>query len=176
MVTLFLVLAILFVLSFVPLAFVVVRDSRRFRGLRVVLCPETITPESVEVGAVRAAWTEARGDVQLRLTSCSRWPQRRNCGHRCLNQVEAAPDGCLVRDRVARWYEGSRCAICGNAIGEIRRFRRGPGLVGPDGKVHKWRDLTVEDLADAFATHRPICAGCCARARLTPSTGSRSAA
>lgn len=174
MVTLLIVFAIAFVLSFVPLVYVVVRNSRRFRGPRVVLCPETITPESVEVGAVRAGWTSARGDLQLRLTSCSRWPERRGCQQKCLDQIESAPDGCLVRSRVAEWYQGSACALCGNAIGEIRRTLRAPGLVSPDGKIRKWRELSVEDLAEAFATHRPICSDCCARAKKAPA--SRSAA
>ena len=72
--TLLLVFAAVLVLSCVPLAYVIVRNYRRFRGPRVVLCPETITPEEVEVGALRAAWGAARDDLQLRLTSCSRWP------------------------------------------------------------------------------------------------------
>jgi hypothetical protein len=176
MATLFLIFAIVFLVSCIPLAVVVIHSYRRFRGPRVVLCPETITPEAVEVGAVRAAWSVAAGDQQFRLTSCSRWPERRECAQRCLTQIESAPDGCLVRNRVARWYEGSRCALCGNAIGEVRRIGRGPGLVGPDGTIHKWRDLTVEDLAEAFATHRPICSNCCAKAKQPPSTRSSSAA
>lgn len=174
--TLFLIFAIVFLLSCVPLAVVVIQNYRRFRGPRVVLCPETITPEAVEAGAVRAAWIAAASDLQFRLTSCSRWPERRDCAQRCLTQISAAPDGCLVRDRVARWYEGTQCALCGNAIGKVRRFGRGPGLAAPDGKIRKWSDLTVEDLAEAFGTHRPICSGCCARAKQPPSARSRSAA
>jgi hypothetical protein len=174
--TLLLVFAAVLVLSCVPLAFVIVRNYRRFRGPRVVLCPETITPEEVEVGAVRAAWTAARGDLRLRLTSCSRWPERGECGQRCLTQIEGAPDGCLVRDRVAQWYAGSNCALCGGAVGEVRHFGRNPGLVSPDGKIRKWRDLTVEELAEAFATHRPICAACVVKTKQPPTTRTRSAA
>jgi hypothetical protein len=155
--TLFLIFAIVFLLSCVPLIFVVVRNWARFRGPRVVVCPETVTPEAVEVSAVRAAWTAARADTQFRLTSCSRWPERADCSQRCLTQIEEAPDGCLVRARVAQWYEGATCALCKSAIGEIRH---GPGLVGPDRKIRKWRDLTVEDLAEAFATHQPVCPDC----------------
>ena len=174
--TLLLIFAAVLVLSCVPLAYVMLRNYRRFRGTRVVMCPETITPEEVEVGAVRAAWTAARDDLQYRLTSCSRWPERRKCGQRCLTQIEGAPDGCLVRDRVAQWYVGSNCAICGGAIGKIHKFRRSPGLVGPDGEIRKWRDLTVEDLAEAFATHRPICAACVVKTKQPPSTRTKSAA
>ena len=174
--TLLLVFAAVLVLSCVPLLYVLVRNYRRYRGPRVVLCPETITPEEVEVGAIRAAWGAAREDLHLRLTSCSRWPERGKCGQRCLTQIEGAPDGCLVRDRVAQWYAGSKCALCGNEIGAIRRFHRSPGLAGPDGKIRRWRDLTVEDLAEAFATHRPICAACVAKAKQPPATQKKSAA
>ncbi len=160
--TLFLILAVIFLASLAPLAYVMIRDYGRFRGPRVVLCPETITPEVVEVGAARAAWTSATGDAQLRLTSCSRWPERQDCPRRCLAQIEAAPDGCLLRNRVARWYEGSTCAVCARAIGKIRPFGRAPALLGPDRRIRNWRDLTVEDLADAFATHRPVCPACTA--------------
>ena len=174
--TLFLILAAVFVVSCVPLAFVLAGNYRRFRGPRVVLCPETITPEAVEVGAGRAAWTAARGDLEFRLASCSRWPDRRTCSQRCLTQIESAADGCLVKDRVARWYREALCALCGNAIGEIRSSRRGPGLVGPDGRIRRWRDMAVEDLAEAFATHHPICAACCAKAKQPPIAHSGSAA
>jgi len=160
--TLFLIFAIVLLLSCVPLVFVVVRNYARFRGPRVVVCPETVTPEAVEVGAVRSAWTAARGNTEFRLTSCSRWPERADCSQRCLTQIEDAPDGCLVRARVAQWYEGARCALCKTAIGEIRRSGRSAGLVGPDRKIRKWRDLTVEDLAEAFATHKPVCPECLA--------------
>jgi hypothetical protein len=173
---LFLIFAIVLLLSCVPLVFVVVRNSARFRGLRVVVCPETVTPEAVEVGAVRAAWTAARGDTQVRLTSCSRWPERADCSQRCLTQIEEAPDGCLVRARVAQWYEGATCALCKSAIGEIQQSGHSPGLVGPDRKIRNWRDLTVEDLAEAFATHQPVCPDCCARTKQPPRAGSRSAA
>jgi len=173
--TLLLVFAAVLVLSCVPLAYVLVRNYRRYRGPRVVLCPETITPEEVEVGALRAAWGAARDDLQLRLTSCSRWPERRKCGQRCLTQIEGSPDGCLVRDRVAHWYVGCKCALCGGEIGQIRRFHRNPGLVGPDGKIRKWRDLEVEELPEAFATYRPICAPCVAKAKQPP-TQKKSAA
>ena len=159
--TLLLVFGIAFLLSFVPLAFMMLRAYARLRGPRVVVCPETITPEAVEIGAVRAAWTAGISDARYRLTSCSRWPERGDCPQECLSQIEAAPDGCLVRERVARWYAGASCALCGEAIEEIRWFHRSPGLIGADGRVREWRNLTLEDLPDAFATGRPLCFDCC---------------
>ncbi len=174
--TLFVVLAVIFVASFVPLVYVLSRNYGRFRGARVVVCPETITPEAVEISAFRAAWTAAAADTQFRLTSCSRWPERKDCSQKCLAQIEEAPDGCLVRTRVAQWYQGATCSLCQAAIGEVHNVGRVPGLAGPDGRIRRWRDLSVEDLAEAFATHKPVCADCCAKAKHPPSTHKRSAA
>ena len=157
---LFLILAIAFVALGIPLAFVIGRYYGRFRGSRVVICPETITPEAVEVDAVHAAWTAATGHRRFSLTCCSRWPERGGCPQQCLSQIEEAPDGCLVRERVARWYEDSACAFCGKAIGPIHWFDRRPGLVGRDRQVRDWRDLAVEDLAEYFASSRPVCFDC----------------
>jgi hypothetical protein len=157
---LFLIVAIAFAASWIPLAFAIGRNYGRFRGARIVICPETITSEAVEVDAVHAAWTAAAGYRQFSLTSCSRWPERGGCPQQCLAQIEEAPDGCLVRARVARWYEDSTCAFCGKAIGPIHWFDRRPGLVSRDGEIRDWRDLAVEDLAEAFAACRPVCFDC----------------
>lgn len=157
---LFLIFAIAFVALWVPLAFVMGRNYGRFRGARIVICPETITPEGVEVDAVHAAWTAAAGHRQFALTSCSRWPERGGCQQQCLAQIEEAPDGCLVKARVARWYEGAACAFCGKAIGPIHWFDRRPGLVSRDREIRDWRDLAVEDLAESFASYRPVCFDC----------------
>jgi hypothetical protein len=157
---LILIFAIAFVASWIPLAFAMARNYRRFRGPRIVICPETITPEAVEVGAMHAAWTAAAGYRQFSLTTCSRWPEREGCPQQCLAQIENASDGCLVRARVERWYEGSACAFCRKPIGPIHWFDRRPGLVSPDREIRDWRDVAVEDLAESFAACRPVCFDC----------------
>ena len=45
---LFILFAVLFVLSLIPLAFLGVRAYRRYRGARVIVCPETCRPAAVE--------------------------------------------------------------------------------------------------------------------------------
>jgi hypothetical protein len=102
--TLFLVIGIVFVLSFIPLAYAIARAYRRFRGPRVVTCPETGTAVAVELNAGKAAFTGAFDEPELRLSSCSRWPERQDCGQECVKQIEEAPDGCLVREKLAAWY------------------------------------------------------------------------
>ena len=96
----------LFLLSLIPVAWVALRAYRRFRGTRVITCPETGCAAAVEVDKGHAAATYAIGEPDLRLTSCSRWPEREGCGQECLSQIEASPEGCLVRNMLIEWYQG----------------------------------------------------------------------
>src|SRR5512144_439621 len=113
---LFILFAVLFVLSLIPLAFLGLRAYRRYRGARVIVCPETRAPAAVELDARHAAATDLFGDADLRLQSCSRWPERQDCGQECLAQIEAAPEDCLARTILAKWYEGATCALCGRDV------------------------------------------------------------
>src|SRR6266508_5447295 len=140
MATTFLVVGIVFVLSLIPLAFLIIRRYGRFRGARVVTCPETGKSVAVEVKAAKAALSATFNEPELRLSSCSRWPERQDCGQECGSQIEAAPDGCLVRQRWSEWYRDSRCALCGREIGEIHWIDRKPGLLTPDSKTIDWSE------------------------------------
>ena len=158
--TLFLVIGIVFVLSFIPLAYAIARRYRRFRGPRLVTCPETGTAVAVELNAGKAAFTGAFDGPELRLSSCSRWPERQNCGQECVKQIEEAPDGCLVREKLAAWYADGRCALCGRSIGQIRWIDRKPGLLTPDSKTVDWSEIAPEELPAVLATHKPVCWNC----------------
>ena len=47
----------------------------KFRGVRVVTCPETAKSAAVEVDAQHAALKGVIGKLNLQLKSCSRWPE-----------------------------------------------------------------------------------------------------
>jgi hypothetical protein len=64
----------------------------KFRGVRVVTCPETAKPAAVEVNAKHAAIRGVIGKLNFKLESCSRWPERQGCEQECLAQIEAAPE------------------------------------------------------------------------------------
>jgi hypothetical protein len=70
----------------------------KYRGRRVVTCPENQRPAGVVVNACHAAVTALGKSPELRLSSCSRWPERAGCGQQCLSQIEASPGECLVRN------------------------------------------------------------------------------
>ncbi len=157
---LFLIIGIAFLLSCIPLAFVLARAYFSFRGPRVVTCPETCAPVAVEVDAARAAVTATLDEAQLRLKACSRWPERQDCGQECLSQIEAAPEDCLVRTMLTKWYEGSTCALCGKAIGEIHWIEHKPALMSPERKTMEWYEVPPEKLPDVLATHLRVCWNC----------------
>lgn len=153
------VFAVAFALSLLPLLWIGFRSYRRYRGKGVLICPETGKPVSVELDARRAVETELTGERKFSLQACSRWPERADCGQECLSQVEA-PEDCLVRNRLARWYEGARCALCGADVGEIRWSEHRPALLGPDRQTLEWEEISPESLPALLSTHLPICWNC----------------
>ncbi len=157
--TLLKVFLVVLALSLIPSIFVVVRAFLRNRGTRLVTCPETKMPAAVRTDRVHAALTTAAGEPELRLETCTRWPEREHCGQECLSQIEAAPDACLVRNILVRWYEGAACAICGNPI-KIHWGDNKPALLTPDRKSLEWDQIRPEALPGILATHERLCWSC----------------
>jgi len=150
----------LLLLSVTPLAWRTLRTYLKFRGTRVITCPETHCPAAVEVDEKHAASSTWLRETELRLASCSRWPERQGCGQECLAQIEAAPEGCLVRNMLIEWYRGSTCAFCHEEIPEIHWSDHNPAILSPEGTTIEWSDVRPEDLPDVFATHRRVCWNC----------------
>jgi len=151
MITILLIFAIAFVLSWVPALVLYLVARRRESGDRVTTCPETRKTAVVRLDAGHAAWTDLRGEKELRLESCSRWPERADCGRECLREVETAPDGCLVRERLETFYRGARCAFCGLWIGSLHWFEIRPGLLTPERRLISWVEIPAADLPAAVA-------------------------
>ena len=160
MITVLLIFAIAFVLSWIPVLVLYLVGRRRESGDRVITCPESKKTAVVRVDAGHAARTDIRGEKELRLDSCSRWPERADCGRECLREVEVAPDGCLVRERLEAWYRGARCALCGLWIGSLHWFEIRPGLLTPERRPISWVEIPAEELPAALAACRPICSDC----------------
>ena len=68
-----------------------IRVYFKFRGTRLVTCPETHEAAVVEVAARSMGMQAILDEPCLRLRECSRWPMRRGCGQDCLRQIEARP-------------------------------------------------------------------------------------
>jgi hypothetical protein len=159
-ITLLNVFLVVLLISFVPVIFVGVRTYLRYRGTRVVTCPETNKPVAVHVNEHLAASTALEGETQLRLTSCTRWPEREHCGQECLSQIEASPEGCLVRNMAADWYAGRSCYFCSKEFGIVRWTDNQPALLTPDLRTIPWNEVPPESLPSVFATHQPVCWTC----------------
>jgi hypothetical protein len=78
----------------VMLGLVFGRAYLKWRGERVITCPENKRPAGVLVNTRHVLLMTLEGKSDLRLKSCSRWPERKDCGQECLRQIEAAPEDC----------------------------------------------------------------------------------
>jgi hypothetical protein len=136
------------------------RAVLRLRGTRLVTCPETGRPAAVELDVRYMFGTSLIGIPDSRLAHCSRWPERGGCGQMCLSQVEAAPQDCLVKNILARWYLGKRCAYCKRPFGEIHWHDHKPGLRGPGGTLREWSEVQPDAVPSVLETHEPICLNC----------------
>ena len=109
---------------------------------------------------------------ELRLETCSRWPEKAGCGQECLKQVEAAPEGCLVTNILVDWCKGKVCCSCGMKIGEISLAGARPALLDAGGNSMEWREVPAEKLLETLQAAQPICFAChTARKMLREHTG-----
>jgi hypothetical protein len=131
-----------------------------YRGQRVVTCPENTRPAGVTVDTGHAAATCLTGKPELKLSSCSRWPERAGCGQACLSEIAAAPEDCLVRNILAKWYEGKTCAWCGKAIPEVSGIGAHAAVLSADRVTVEWSEIPAEQLPDTLAAGSPICFSC----------------
>jgi hypothetical protein len=59
----------------------------RFRGRRMVNCPEQDRPARVQIDATLAAMTAVPGPPKLLVQRCSFWPDRADCAQRCTRDM-----------------------------------------------------------------------------------------
>lgn len=137
-----------------------VRTYLKFRGKRIVSCPETHESAAVRVAAGNAALSATLGHEQLRLSECSRWPEKEACGQECLKQIEEAPRACLVATIVSRWYEGKECAYCHKPFGELHWHDHPPALLDAERKTVEWSEIPTEKLQETMKTHLRVCWNC----------------
>ena len=152
--------AIIFLVAFVIIPLFVLALTR-YRGVRLITCPESREPAAVRINALKAATgTAFLAEVSLQLKSCTRWPERADCGQWCLRQIEESPIGCRLQQIVADWYDGKRCAYCRHRIEPVVWHERPPALRSPEGASVEWKDVAPEQLPSIFETHEPVCWKC----------------
>ncbi|HYT76743.1 MAG TPA: hypothetical protein VEL79_18450 [Vicinamibacterales bacterium] len=133
----------------------------RLRGTRVVTCPENTQPAAVKLDVGHAAATAVWEEADLKLAGCSRWPERAGCDEACLAQIAASPDETRARTMAVHFFERKSCAICQHEIGPLSAATLQPGFMNPTShEAIAWDEVPAQDLPDAFATGRAICANC----------------
>jgi hypothetical protein len=137
-----------------------IRAYIKYRGQRLIYCPENRKPAAVEVNALHASLSNATDVLHLELRTCSRWPEKQGCGQECLSQIERSPEECLVRTIVTQWYAGKVCATCGRPIQEVEWLGHKPALLDSEGKTVYWDKIRAESLPEVFKTHLPVCWDC----------------
>ena len=125
----------------------------RYRGKRIVVCPETQQPVGAEIGAMRAA------AGRFVITSCSRWPERAGCDQACAPAIAASPQETLVTDIVTRWYAGRVCVLCGQPIQGLGGAIV-PALRNSAGVITPWSNMRPEELPSLLGTAVAVCASC----------------
>ncbi len=88
MITLLLLLAsvVAIVSVLMPLLFVV-QVYRARGGTRQVTCPETHDRATVRMDALHCASSALQGTEYLRLSTCSRWPEKKDCDQDCVYEL-----------------------------------------------------------------------------------------
>jgi hypothetical protein len=132
----------------------------KFRGSRVITCPENRRPAGVVVDARHAAATALGSAPELRLSSCSRWPERAGCGQECLAQVADSPEDCLVRNILTKWYAGKVCATCGQPFADIEWTSQKPVLLQNRKISVEWNQVPADKLHEVLAASLPLCFAC----------------
>jgi hypothetical protein len=132
----------------------------KYRGRRVITCPENQRPAGVVVDVRHAAATSLGSAPELRLSSCSRWPERAGCGQECLTQIAASPEDCLVRNILTKWYRGKVCASCGRPFGDIEWSGQKPALLRADRISVEWSQVPADKLSEVMAASLPLCFAC----------------
>ena len=137
------------------------RFWRRTAAPRLVTCPETGTAHAVEIDCIHCCGQKLRGKDTMRLSDCTRWPERADCDQPCLEQIVSAADGCRVRALLDRYYSHRNCALCGKEFGDvIDWYQHEPGFIGPDRHVMTWQDVPPEKLPEVMQSQYPLCWDC----------------
>ena len=137
-----------------------VRSSSKYRGSRIVICPETKKPAIVEIDSLHASLTSTVALPDIQLENCSRWPIKKQCGQECLMDLDVAPERCLVSGVLMRWYRDKHCVYCRKAFPELHWVDHRPALLSPAEKLLGWNEVNLDRLRNVLATYSPVCQDC----------------
>jgi hypothetical protein len=130
----------------------------RHRGRRTVVCPENHEPVTVELDNKYSFSTALRGQEHQRLESCSRWPEKGECGQECLAQVDPTPEN--LEKLLQKWYEGKNCTFCERPLSPADWRRGRLALLNEKETLFELRHMHLDDLPSALDHMAPLCWNC----------------
>ena len=92
------------------------RAWRRYRGVHLLTCPETRDTVAVRVDTPMAATMAAMGDSSVELSSCTRWPERKDCDQACVPQVVRDPEETRIDTILNDIFSDQSCVLCGKKM------------------------------------------------------------
>jgi len=128
------------------------------RGRQSAVCPENGQSVDVEVDNKYGFWTALRGQEHSRLKSCTRWPEKGDCGQECMAQVDPSPEN--VERLMLSWYKGKACAICARSIAPSDWRRGRLAWLDAQYKLVELRQVNLKQLQSALHEMRPLCWTC----------------
>ena len=131
------------------------RTYLKFRGKRIVSCPETHQAAAVRVAAGNAALKATIGHDELRLKECSRWPEREAVRARVLATDRRSAEGVSGFDDRQSLVSGQGVRVLPQAVWRTALGHASAGADGraaQDGAVERNpRGEAAGNDADAFA-------------------------
>ncbi len=118
---------------------------RRRHKTTVVICPTMKLP--AEVGL----------DPELRMESCSRWPELQSCSQSCMPQVQFSAED--LHDFAAH-YEGKKCSSCGTALTRDDWYKSRLAVLENNTGVPKIPGADRPSILSVPETCDPICSAC----------------
>lgn len=135
-------------------------EFRRYQGKMLVTCPGTGKPAAVKVDTWRGILAALVGFRRVQLCACSGWPEREDCDQDCLCEIEANPEEHKVWTIASKWFEGKKCAVCGEAISPVQHLDRTPALANFKHETQQWDQIPTEKLPEALWASQPVCWNC----------------
>ena len=128
------------------------------RGRQPAICPENGEPVDIELDNKYSFWTALRGQEHARLQSCTRWPEKGDCGQECMAQIDPSPEN--VERLMLSWHKDKVCAICTRAI-TPSDWRRGRlAWLDKQHKLIELRQVNLRQLQSELEEMRPLCWTC----------------
>ena len=128
------------------------------RGRQSAICPENGQRVDVEMDNKYAFWTAWRGQEHTRLKSCTRWPEKGDCGQECQAQIDPSPEN--VERLMIGWHKGKVCGICARNITPPDWRRNRLALLDEQHRLVELRNLNLTGLQAALTHMRPLCWTC----------------